>query len=178
MAEVDRAPWFADWNPPLVNLEGGAVALGANLAVRVLLPGTWLDVARLWGEDTARTAVGDCWRRLGPVVVAVEEPNWSREGVVRSLGFRRVPSAVPAARDSRDGEARIEFVRGTGSLEACTGILDGRGMPLGLFWRVSSMLRVGRGIWGVLQKSLALLGVSSSAGNCRATFSGERALMC
>jgi hypothetical protein len=142
------------------------VVFGPNLVVRVLPPGIWLDVARLWGEDTARTAVGDGWRRFGPAAVAVEGPNWSREGVVRSFGFRRVPSPVPAARDSRDGEARTEFVRGTGSLDACTGILDGRGRPLGLFWRVSSILRVGGRCWsaGVLECPL-------SEESCSATFS-------
>lgn len=40
---------------------------------------------------------------------------------------------VAPVRLSRDGEVRTEFDRGMG-------ILDGLGMPLGLFERVSSML--------------------------------------
>lgn len=66
--------------------------------------------------------------------------SWSREGVVRSFGFRRCPVPLALFRLSRDGEVRIEFVRGTGSLDVWTGIFDGRGVPLGLFGRVSSML--------------------------------------
>jgi hypothetical protein len=110
---------------------------GAGLAVRAVPPGTWPKPVRLWGDDTARRGAVLGWVRLGVVVGGA---SWSREGAVRSFGFRRVPVPAAAARPSRDGEVRIEFVLGTGSLDACTGILDGRGMPLGLFWRVSSML--------------------------------------
>lgn len=56
------------------------------------------------------------------------------------MGLRKLPAPAVVARLSRDGEVRIEFVRGIGSFEVCTGILDGRGRPLGLLWRVSSMV--------------------------------------
>ncbi len=122
---------------------------GPGLAVRVFPAGAWLVVVLACGDDTARVAVGDGCRRLG-VVAAAEGPNWSREGVARSLGFRRVPPGAvpgPGARDSRDGEVRTELLRGTGSLEAW-GSLDGRGRPLGLVGRVSSMLAGGVAVVG------------------------------
>lgn len=74
-------------------------------------------------------------------VALVVETNWSREGVARSFGFRKVPlpPAVPT-RDSRDGVARIELDR-TGSLDDGVGSFDtGRGMPVGRVWRASSMV--------------------------------------
>jgi hypothetical protein len=71
--------------------------------------------------------------------------SWSREAAVRSFGLRKLPVPAVVPRLSRDAEVRIEFVRGIGSFDDCTGILDGRGMPLGLLWRVSSMVLQLRG---------------------------------
>jgi hypothetical protein len=91
--------------------------------------------------------------------------NWSREEAVRSLGFRRVPGPAPVVKASRDGAVRSEFVRGTGSFDACTGILDGRGMPLGLFGRVSSIFdsRLQLCCFGVLTLLAAQIAMQSTA---------------
>lgn len=67
------------------------------------------------------------------------EANWSRDGVARSLGFRRVP--LPLVRDSRDAEARIELERGTGSRDDGVGSFDNRGIPVVLGCDDSSIFR-------------------------------------
>jgi hypothetical protein len=97
----------------------------------------------------------------------------SREGVVRSFGFRKVPAAVGdgGTRASRDAAVRSVFCRGTGILDACTEILDGRGMPLGLVWRVSSMVvgyRGWRKLTPVRQVLTAGAAIASQGANKRA----------
>lgn len=65
--------------------------------------------------------------------------SWSREEALRSLGLCR---EVEASKASRDGDARRDDVRGTGSLE-------GRGIPLGRgVWRVVSSMFAGMGSGG------------------------------
>ncbi len=104
---------------------------GLYFESRAALAGVWASGARVWGDETVRdgaVAVVD-WGRFEPAT----EANWSREGVARSFGFRKVPPiAVVAvvARDSRDGDARIELERGTGSFDDGAGSLDNRGMPV------------------------------------------------
>lgn len=113
--------------------------------IREALPGIWDMDLRFCAEEpeTLRTGTG-----VVVTVVGLAGPSRSREGVARSLGFRSVPFPLLAVRDSRDGEARIELDRGTGSLDACpgTGILDSLGIPVGL--RDSSistcLLKIGR----------------------------------
>lgn len=65
--------------------------------------------------------------RGGAVVVVSAPASWSRDGVERSFGFRRVP---PPVRLSLEEDTRTELDLGTGSFD--WGSLDGRGRPEGL----------------------------------------------
>lgn len=105
-----------------------------------------MSEARACGDETARGALVVAGR-LELAALA----NWSRDGVARSFGFRRVP--LPLVRDSRDAEVRTELERGTGSRDDGAGSFDNREIPVDLGCDGSSIF----GSWLVEKDNVELL---------------------